>query len=300
MSFWSSETIKGRTPKENLITPYNEDNVKHCAYELTMGPEAFVTSSDSKTKLSIEPGQPIVIPPGQLAMLLTEEVVTIPTNVIGFISMRFSVKSQGLINVSGFHVDPGFAGKLKFSVYNAGSQDITVSRGDRLFMLWLSNLDQQTVDSYGGQKKGQNEINSSDQNKMHGEIASPGQLKKEINELQSTLTNIKTTLAILITLALSIVGFEIKGCHDSGSFFSKSQSPVSNQAGDTATGANETATKQKTPDSSLSNAKQDSNANPGPSNVADKNQNSDISKDNPQKVKDTPDKPGVDANTHTP
>jgi len=69
---------------------------------------------DGKTTVGV--GKQIAIPPGQLALLITEEEVAIPTNRIGFISIKFTAKMRGLINVSGFHVDPGFKGKLKFSV----------------------------------------------------------------------------------------------------------------------------------------------------------------------------------------
>ncbi|MGA2062235.1 MAG: hypothetical protein ABSG67_17260 [Thermoguttaceae bacterium] len=224
MAFWSSEKLRFYLP--DLISPYNEDQIKHCAYELTMGPEAFITSTKTKKKQTLTPGKPIVIPPGQLAMLLAEEVVAIPDNAIGFISMRFGWKSHGLINVSGFHVDPGFKGRLKFSVYNAGSQDMTISRGDRVFMLWLSDLDQKTNDIYGEAKKDQNEINSENQNKMHGVIASPGQLQSDIGRLRTELRIIETIFTVLITIAISIMVMLFKGYFDYKDDKSKVQSPT--------------------------------------------------------------------------
>ncbi|MGD2118134.1 MAG: hypothetical protein PVG66_07235 [Chromatiales bacterium] len=184
MSYWSSETLKKEIPAQILISPYDESQIKRCAYELTMGPEAFITSTDGKTKTTLKTGDSIVIPPGQFALLLTEEKVKIPLNALAFISMRFGVKQKGLINVSGFHVDPGFEGRLKFSVYNAGSREITISRGDKVFMIWYANLDDPTKDGYPKCSDDQNIISSKDQNMMHGDIASPSELKKEIDELR--------------------------------------------------------------------------------------------------------------------
>ncbi len=172
-SYWSTETLKREIPEQSLISPYSESNIKRCAYELGMGPEAFITSTDGKTKTTIEQNKPIVIPPGQFALLLTEEKVKIPYTALAFISMRFGFKQKGLINVSGFHVDPGFEGRLKFSVYNAGSQEITISRGDRVFMIWYANLDKPTGDTYPNRGEDQNRISSNDQNVMHGYVASP-------------------------------------------------------------------------------------------------------------------------------
>ena len=51
---------------------------------------------------------PFTIPPGQFAFLLTEEVVSVPPDALAFISIRAKTKFRGLVNVSGFHVDPGY------------------------------------------------------------------------------------------------------------------------------------------------------------------------------------------------
>ena len=51
-----------------------------------------------------------MIPPGQFAFLLTAETVTMPDNAIAFISIKARLKFNGLINISGFHVDPGYRG----------------------------------------------------------------------------------------------------------------------------------------------------------------------------------------------
>ncbi len=91
MSFWSSETLKERIVADHLIGPYDEDQVTHCAYELKLGREVFITSEDEKKKILLEEGEPVVIPRGQLALLLTEATVKVPSDAIGFISMRFGV-----------------------------------------------------------------------------------------------------------------------------------------------------------------------------------------------------------------
>jgi hypothetical protein len=67
----------------------------------------------------------------------------VPKNAIAFISMKAGIKHKGLINISGFHVDPGFKGKLLFSVYNAGTTKINLKRGQECFLIWYSNLDEE-------------------------------------------------------------------------------------------------------------------------------------------------------------
>src|SRR5437868_9314438 len=131
MSFWSSEKLKERLVSESLFDPCDLANIKNGAYELGLGSEAFVTSDGIQTKSEIPDGKQLVIPPGQFGLLVTEERVAIPTDAIGFISIKAGVKFRGLVNVSGFHVDPGFSCKLKFAVYNAGSQNIILDRKQR-------------------------------------------------------------------------------------------------------------------------------------------------------------------------
>jgi len=44
MAFWCTTTLKDRIPAERLIVPYDPTRVKHSAYELGVGREAFITS----------------------------------------------------------------------------------------------------------------------------------------------------------------------------------------------------------------------------------------------------------------
>jgi dCTP deaminase len=138
-------------------------------------------------------------------LIITEEVVHIPLTTIGLISIRATVKFLGLINVSGFHVDPGFTGRLKFSVYNAGNQDIVLERGQRIFMMWLCDLDRLTKDGYVGPRERQMGITASDVQYLRGEIASPAALKQEIKDLEASVDKRVTALEKDVTLYRSVV-----------------------------------------------------------------------------------------------
>ncbi len=81
------------------------------------------------------------IQPGDFALLTTDERVHIPRDLVAFITLRFRIALKGLINVSGFHVDPGYYAPIFFSVYNAGPNPVAVRQGDRIFMIVFANLD---------------------------------------------------------------------------------------------------------------------------------------------------------------
>jgi dCTP deaminase len=211
MSFWSSEKIKETAAKFMLFEPYDEKSVEHCAYELGLGPEAFLTSDDENKKTLLKEGEQLVIPPGQFCLLLTDESVCIPNNAIGFISIKAGIKFRGLVNVSGFHVDPGFQGRLKFSVYNAGSQNIVLQRKQRVFLLWFCDLDRATSDTYKGARTKQFEISTEDVMRMQGEIASPGQLKQEIHEVQTNVRVLNWMLGILVSIVFGFIFLFLRG-----------------------------------------------------------------------------------------
>jgi|ERR1700722_4194799 len=146
MSFWSSQRLEGSLHR--LVGHTRRDSVDCNAITMRIGGEIYITpgleetAPSSHTKQLLEPSQPIAIPPGRFAFLLTEEVVTIPPEVMGFISMKATFKSKGLVNVSGFHVDPGWNGPLIFAVFNAGPAAIHLERGMPLFLLWIADLEE--------------------------------------------------------------------------------------------------------------------------------------------------------------
>ena len=203
MAFWRSETMRERMPAETLVEPYQEQHVETSAYELCMGSEAFVTSTADKVKRHLDNGESLQIPPGQFALLLTDERIKVPLDAIAFISIKFGFKRRGLINVSGFHVDPGFEGRLKFSVYNAGSSPITINQGDRVFLIWYANLDGTTAEAYSV-RPDQNTISSDDQNVMHGEIASPAELKSQLDTLKHYDVHRKWMLGVIAGSVVAI------------------------------------------------------------------------------------------------
>ncbi len=187
-----------------------------------VGVEAFVTSNPSD-KTQVDPGAKIVIPPGQFGLLVTRETVYVPANAIAFISIRAGIKFQGLVNVSGFHVDPGYRGQLKFAVYNAGSRTIVLDQDQRVFMIWFADLDHGDEDPYPDRQPPQiAAITADDVMKIQGEVASPAQLKKQIDDLkidlekkihaveQSKLFNrslLTFLLGIVASIALAIIGW---------------------------------------------------------------------------------------------
>ena len=62
MAFWSSEKLKLVMGTGKVVEPFDEKAVKHGAYELSLGPEAFLTSDDDNKKKVLDEGEQLVIP----------------------------------------------------------------------------------------------------------------------------------------------------------------------------------------------------------------------------------------------
>ena len=182
-----------------LVEPFDPERIVNCSYELSMGSEASITGRDSRTKMSFSPGEQLSVPPGQFAQLLTEETVEVPSDALGLISIKSVLKTGGLVNVSGFHVDPGYQGRLIFSVYNAGPNHIILSRGTPTFLLWYADLDAPTSDLYSGMRKNLQKISDTETMRLQGDVFTPQELVTRINKLESRLTNLKWLAAAIAT-----------------------------------------------------------------------------------------------------
>jgi dCTP deaminase len=187
-----------------VISPFDPEKIKNGAYELTLGAEVYLTDSKKRTVKNLADGEKIEIKPGQFALLLTQEYIKIPTNRIAFISIKAGIKFKGLINVSGFHVDPGFEGKLLFSVYNAGPSNIRLSSGTSYFPIWFAAIDQEDQD-YKGSHEAQTRIPDGPVEALsQGELASPNVLSKRIDESNHLKTKIEWVALAIFTIVASM------------------------------------------------------------------------------------------------
>jgi len=186
--FWGNKILEERLP--SIIPGYSKEQLDRATYRLCIGPEVYVSPTGApgdlknKTKISLSEKQHFVIPTGQFAFLLTEEVVTIPEDVLAFISIRAKYKFRGLVNISGFHVDPEFCGRLIFSVFNAGPSEVHLQRGEECFHIWFADL---KGHSKKGVKRGYENIPPELINSVSGELQSLSGLNSKIIETKSKL-----------------------------------------------------------------------------------------------------------------
>jgi dCTP deaminase len=216
MGFWSRERFLEEHSRNNLVSEFNESRLKYGRYYLRLHREALVTSDGSKPDQPFGQGPSITIPAGQIALLFTLESIHVPHHAMGFISLRTPEKIRGLVNISGFHVDPGFNGHLQFSVYNAGSRPIYLDYGSECFLLWFCDLagpiksPWNTEDSWDRKNEFQKAtIKATDRERLSDGLHSPGALHNRIKALEESVNAIIAVGLVIIFPLLIAVGVVI-------------------------------------------------------------------------------------------
>ncbi len=194
----------------NWIKPFDPNRVDCAAYTLRIGDEGFVSPEGRGTRVAglsqrLNMGDPIVIPPGQFAFIPTREFINIPHDIIGFINMKSKLKNSGLVNVSGFHVDPGYKGKLLFAIFNAGPQTVTVRCDQEAFLIWFARLEGAT-EAFARKKKGFQNIDTTLMSLIPAETASINSLTQRMNQLDRRLHFVTTGVGLVAAVLGAAAG----------------------------------------------------------------------------------------------
>jgi len=188
--FWGGERLKAELP--HLVSDFHLSRMDRASYRLRVGPEVYVSPTGepddprNKPRTSLVEGQGFTIPAGQFGFILTEEQVSVPMSAIGFISIRAGYKFRGLVNVSGFHVDPNYEGRLIFAVFNAGPGPVHLARGEECFLIWYADLDRP---SQVDKRLGHDTIPSELTGPIAGGLQSFAGLLSKINENDKKITD---------------------------------------------------------------------------------------------------------------
>ncbi len=229
-AFWSDARWREHleTVPDKLVRPYRPGQLQRDGhYLLSIGDEIYVSSPEQKNSIQklTDESPHFTIEPGQFAFLLTEEEVALPFDIVGFISIRASIKFLGLVNISGFHVDPGYQGKLIFAVFNAGPTRIHLKKGDQIFPIWLADMDgpisRETI------KEGYKNIPSSLINQISGQFTTAYQLKEQIDSIKTDIVALKEfRLYALVVLGIAALLLFPTIQDKAKSFFSQPQPPT--------------------------------------------------------------------------
>ncbi|PSJ47796.1 dCTP deaminase [Zobellella endophytica] len=88
------------------------------------GPSAQVSEAINRVmsdEIFINDGDAFFLHPGELALAVTHESVTLPDDIVGWLDGRSSLARLGLmVHVTAHRIDPGWSGRIVLEFYNSG------------------------------------------------------------------------------------------------------------------------------------------------------------------------------------
>ncbi len=218
--FWGPGKLECKL-SERHKKDFCPERIDGASYQLSIGDDIYVsptaeaTDPGTKSIVRLKTEEAFTIPPGQFAFILTKEVVEVGLDEIAFISIRARTKYRGLVNVSGFHVDPGFKGHLTFAVFNAGPVAVHLRQGQPIFLIWYANISDPVPEPRApGPWQIQSELISGIGGKLYSLASLASSVDEVEQKLQRRLDSVTRELAIFRVVAAiavtTLIGILVK------------------------------------------------------------------------------------------
>ncbi len=120
----SEKMISGVTVDVRLGNQFRVFQDHAAAFIDLSGPKEEVNAaleSVMSDEIYIKEGDAFFLHPGELALAVTHESVTLPADIVGWLDGRSSLARLGLmVHVTAHRIDPGWSGQIVLEFYNSG------------------------------------------------------------------------------------------------------------------------------------------------------------------------------------
>ena len=145
MTVLGSSEIRKRLSEGEIFKwdTWDEKGVKEASYALRLAWDGLVVDGKPYPPGYEFEDTQIIIYPGQIAILSTEEVIKMPGDLTGKLGVRLNFAAIGLVGLMGIQVDPYYGlntdydERLYLRVANLGNEPIPLKRADRVFNIEL-------------------------------------------------------------------------------------------------------------------------------------------------------------------
>lgn len=134
--------------KKLISVNFKSESLKSASYDLRLGDEYYIPSFSKNedvaqdtllhiSKCSLN-NDVLVLKPFASIVFSTEEILTLPDNIVGRFDMRIKFAMQGLVLQVGPQVEPNYSGRLFGLLLNFSNKTISIPRGARLLTIEFS------------------------------------------------------------------------------------------------------------------------------------------------------------------
>lgn len=120
----SDEMVSGVTVDMRLGNKFRVFEAHQAPYIDLSGPKPEVQAalnSVMSDEIEIADDKTFILHPGELALAITHESVTLPANIVGWLDGRSSLARLGLmVHVTAHRIDPGWSGNIVLEFFNSG------------------------------------------------------------------------------------------------------------------------------------------------------------------------------------
>lgn len=181
------------------IDPFDRDSLQPASYDLKLGSDVAIT--DKEHIINLKEQGTVVLRPGHTALVLTDEIIKLDNQHIARFGLISSLARAGLIASVGPQIDPGFEGKLVFTIRNISGKDVVLLYRDFFVTVEFHKLNEPT-ESYKGFHQKKTRLTRGDIEKVRSPFfTSYSEVLKRLDDLDSkndkTRDNIKE-LRVLI------------------------------------------------------------------------------------------------------
>lgn len=90
----------------------------------------------------------LLIQPGELVLVDTNEIVTLPNTMAGLLQLKSSMGRSGLNHLHSGWFDPGFSGTATLELHNVGPKSVFIEKGQRIIQIVLMRLTSESEQPY--------------------------------------------------------------------------------------------------------------------------------------------------------
>lgn len=196
MSFLSDVEIRRAIENYDIvIDPFDNDSLEPSSYDFHIG-RALIAGRGVADKVDF----PLFLKPGDWMEIESLENVEISQNVGAIFGMPSGMSRRGILAFSGFHIDPGYKGKIFITLFNPSSDTYKIEYGKKLCTALFSKFEEKPEKVYHGNYQGQYGFPEKDIEWMirlksptiADAIKSVEKLEEMINEVKSDMGGVKS------------------------------------------------------------------------------------------------------------